>query len=194
MLRRTISGLMLASLFVAAPAIAQPKIGVVNPAKILNEIKETKEANDSFRGEQEALKAQAAEKQKALQAITEQKNQLKTDAPQWQDLNKKEVELTTELTIWVKDKDAQLTRKFRDQAQKISEKIKGSISEVAKAKGLDLVLADQADLKDDEIDKVPPQNLMPVLLSKSIYYRNDAMDLTQEVIAKLDAGYKPAPK
>ncbi len=193
MIRRTAAALLALSVIAVAPVMAELKVGVVNPAKILNEIKETKAAQDAFLAKQKTLNDQAAAKKAEVEAklkdIATSKGTLKPESQQFADLSKQELQLATELQIWAKLAEIDLVRDFRNQAQGIGEKIKGAIQNVAKAKGLDLVLADQADPQPAELDRVPPQNLLPVLLNKAVFYRADNLDITQEVIALLDKGF-----
>jgi len=183
---------LIALTFVSTAAFAQTKIAVVNPAKILQDMKETKDSNASFSAEQLAIQAQAKERQAKQQELENQKNQLKPDAPQWADLNKKVVQMRTENEVWLKQADQELTGKFRGEAKRISGKIKDAIAEVAKAKGYELVLSTQTDLSDADVERIPLQQLMPALLSRGVFYSADSLDVTQDVLAKLDASYSPA--
>lgn len=173
----------------ACMSYAQTKVAVVNPAKILQEMKETKQSNEAFRLEQQAVQNQFKERQNKLAELENQKNQLKPDAPQWAELNKQVVQLRTENEIWLKEKDQELTLKFRTQAKSISGKIKAAIEEVAKTKGYDLVISEQSELQDADLERIPLPQLMPALLARNVFYSADSIDITQEVLAKLDASY-----
>ncbi len=179
-----------ALLLVASVSFAQTKIAVVNPAKILQDMEETKKSNEGFKAEQTAVKAQFDERQKKLADLEGQKNLLKPDAPQWTELNKQVVQMRTENEIWLKQADAELTRKFRDQAVKINGKIRAAIAEIAKAKGIQLVLSEQSDVADADLERIPLPQLMPVLLQRNVFYSDDSINITQDVLAKLDAGFK----
>ncbi len=190
-MRYALSALIALSMMTTA-AFAQTKIAVVNPAKILQEMKETKDSNTAFAAEQKAIQEQAKERQAKQLELENQKNQVKPDAPQWAELNKQVVQMRTENEVWLKQADQELTRKFRGEAKRISGKIKDAIAEVAKAKGIELVVSTQSDLQDAEIDRIPLPQLMPALLSRGVFYSADSLDITQEVLAKLDAGYTPS--
>src|SRR5438128_1493679 len=85
-----------ALLLVSAPALAELKVGVANPIKILNELAETKDVNKSMEGEQAAFKQQAGDREQKLKDLKAQRDQLKPDAPQWADLNKQLVQQQAE--------------------------------------------------------------------------------------------------
>jgi Skp family chaperone for outer membrane proteins len=180
-----------ALLCVAAPALAELKVGVANPVKILNELAETKDVNKAMEGEQATFKQQATDRDSKLKDLKAQRDQLKPDAPQWADLNKQLVQQQAEAQAWAQQTQMELQRKFRDQAKRMHEKISVALNDVAKAKGIDLVLADQKpEVSDAQMEQMNPQQVMGVLFGRNILFANTTLDLTQEVIAKLDAAYK----
>jgi Skp family chaperone for outer membrane proteins len=122
----------------------------------------------------------------------DQRDQLKPDAPQWADLNKQFVQARTEAQTWQQTTQQELARKFRDQAVRMNEKITKEIAEVAKAKGFDMVLAEQTpELNNEQLASMQPQQVMGVLFgSRNVLFAAGTTDLTQDVITKLDAGYK----
>ncbi|HEY0007176.1 MAG TPA: OmpH family outer membrane protein, partial [Tepidisphaeraceae bacterium] len=144
-------------------------------------------------GEQTKLQQEAKERIEKLNAVKTQRDQLKPDAPQWADLNKQFVQLRSEAQAWEEQTKGELSRKFRDQAKKMNDKITSAIDEVAKAKQIDLVIAEQKpEVNDQQMDQLNPQQIMNVLFaSRNVLYKNEALDLTPEVIAKLDATYTP---
>ena len=182
-----LSALMLA----AVPAFAQTKIAVANPIKILNELAETKDINKAMEGEQATFKAQAGDRDQKLKDLQAQRDQLKPDAPQWADLNKQLVQQRADAQAWAQSTQQELQRKFRDQAKRMNDKITAAIKDVAKAKGIDLVVADQKpEINDAQMEQMNPQQVMQILFGRNVLFAADSLDLTQETIAKLDAAYK----
>ena len=180
-----------ALLFVAAPAMAELKVGVANPIKILNALAETKDVNSAMEGEQANFKSQAGERETKLKDLKSQRDALKPDAPQWADLNKQLVQQQAEAQAWAQQTQAELQRKFRDQAARMHDKIDAALKEVAKAKSIDLILADQKpEVSADQMASMNPQQVMGILFGRNILYSADSLDLTQETIARLDAAYK----
>ncbi|MDB5328355.1 MAG: hypothetical protein JWM57_3924 [Phycisphaerales bacterium] len=180
-----------ALLFVAAPAMAELKVGVANPIKILNELAETKDVNKAMEGEQANFKSQAGEREQKLKTLKADRDALKPDAPQWADLNKQLVQQQAEAQAWAQQTQAELQRKFRDQAARMHDKIDAALKEVAKAKQIDLILADQKpEVTADQMATMNPQQVMGILFGRNILYSADSLDLTQETIARLDAAYK----
>ena len=185
-----IASLMLA-LALAAPAMAQTKIAVVNPIKVLNELGETKDINKALDSEKLTFEQEAGNRDQKLKDLQAQRDTLKSDSQQYLDLNNQLVKMRTEAQAWAQQTKLEMARKFRDQAKRMNDKITAVIAEIAKAEGYDIVLAEQkAELTDDQMAQLNPQQLMNVLFSRNPMYRNDSIDITQKVIAKLDAGYQ----
>ncbi|MGC4031080.1 MAG: OmpH family outer membrane protein [Tepidisphaeraceae bacterium] len=182
----------LTALFLAAaPAFAQTKVAIANPIKILNDLAETKDVNKAMEGEQATLKAQAGERDASLKKIQEQRDLLKSDSPQWADLNKQLVSQRAEATAWYQQAQLELQRKFREQAKRMHAKISAAVAEIAKAEGYDVVIAEQKpEVSDQQMEQMNPQQILGYLFGRPLLYNSDAVDLTQKTIAKLDAAYK----
>jgi len=178
-------------LFAASvPSMGQTKIAVANPIKILNELAETKDINKAMESEQATFKQQAGDREQKLKDVQAQRDALKSDSPQYLDLNKQLVTQRTEAQAWAQQTQLELGRKFRDQAKRMNDKITTAITEVAKAEGYDLVLSEQKpELTDAQMEQMNPQQLMSVLFGRNPLYKSDAIDVTQKIIAKLDAVY-----
>ncbi|HEX8342241.1 MAG TPA: OmpH family outer membrane protein [Tepidisphaeraceae bacterium] len=176
----------------AVPASAQTKIAVANPIKILNGLQETKDLNEKMKTDQTAVETEAKERVAKIKAIQDQRDQLKPDAPQWAELNKQFVQARNEAQTWQQTTQQELARKFRDQAMRMNEKITKDIADVAKAKGFDMVLAEQnPELSPEQLAGMQPQQVMGVLFgSRNVLFAAGTADLTQDVITRLDAGYK----
>jgi len=170
---------------------AQSKIAVANPAKILNELAETKDFNKGVEAEVATFKQQLGERDNKLKDLQAQEESRKTGTPQWDDLNKQRGGQKTERETWAQNSQADIFRKLREQAKQMHDKITAAVADVAKAKGFDLVVAEQkAEVPDQQLEQMNPQQVTQLLFSANILFKTDAIDVTQEVIAKLDAGYK----
>lgn len=182
-----LAALMLA----AAPTFAQTKVATANPIKILNELAETKEINKAMETEQAAFKQQVSDREAKLKDLQAQRDQLKPDAPQWADLNKQLVEQRTQAQAWAQTSQQEQARKFRDQAKRMNDKIIAAIKDVATAEKIDIVVADQKpELTDQQMENLNPTQVMQALFGRNVLFAADTIDLTQKVIAKLDAAYK----
>jgi Skp family chaperone for outer membrane proteins len=180
-----------ALLLLAAPALAQSKVAVVNPTKILNGLAETKNINNALSTEQGAFTAEGQKKQQAIKDLEAQRDQVKPESPQYvkltQDLNNERAKLQ----VWAQTSMQDRQRRFIQTAKELNEKISAAIAEVAQKKGFDLVMADQRpEVPPDQLEKMQAQQILAVMFGRNIMYAADSTDITQEVIATLDAKYK----
>ena len=185
-----------ALLLSAVPVLAQQKIAIANPIKILNGLQETNDINKTMTDEQAIFKNDLAKREQDLKDAQTQRDQLKPDAPQWAEKNKELVQKKAEGEAWAQNTQLDMQRRFRDQAKRMQAKIDSAISKVAKDKKYDLVIADQKpDINDQMLEKMNPQQIMGVLFGRNILFADGTPDITQDVITELDKIYKaPAPK
>ena len=180
-----------ALLLMSASAFADVKIAVVNPIKVLNSLAETQDLNKSMESEQATFKADGETRQQKLKDLTAQRDQVKPESPQYVDMTKQLTQARADLQAWAQTKQQDMQRGFRDKAKRMNDKINAAIKQIAQDKKIDLVLADQKpELTDQQMETMQPQQIMGVLFGRNILFNTDGMDLTQEVIAKLDAVYK----
>src|ERR1700761_3755647 len=85
---------MLALLCISTMLSAQtaPKIAVANPAKIFNELQETKDLKAKMDDDGKTLQATDADKRQKLKDLQAQRDTLKEGTPQYDDLNKQLME------------------------------------------------------------------------------------------------------
>ena len=79
------------------------------------------------------------------------------------------------------------------------DKIVAATTAVAQQKGLDLVLADQRPDLPENLGQISVDQLRAILNGRNVLFSSEKVDVTQAVIAELDAKYKaggggpPAP-
>src|SRR3954470_11870497 len=68
------------------------KVAIANPAKIFNEIQETKDLKAKMEGDRKNLETQEQTKRQELKDLQAQRDTLKPDSPQYAQLNQKLLE------------------------------------------------------------------------------------------------------
>src|SRR3954468_12167145 len=137
----------------ASQASAQ-KIATVNAAKVFNEIQETKDLKSKMENDQKTLQAQDLEKKTKIKDLQSARDALKPDAPQYNDANKAWVQAAIDYRVWQEMQGADIQRMQKQQMLTIFNKITTSVAEVATAKGLDLVVAEQRPEVPDNLDQI----------------------------------------
>ena len=170
------------------------KIGVVRPARIFQEMQETKYLKLKIEQEEAAVKKTGEEKGRNIEKLKAEIAQLRRDSPSY---NEKSIQLrnaTIEAKAWGETTAADIENAQKAQTLELFKKIQAAIAEVAKAKGVDLVIADVSGDLPESVDNVNKQQFTQFLSQKNVWYTADSAELTNDVIAKLDADFKAAGK
>lgn len=185
--------LSLALICMTAPAafgqVANTRIAVVNPGRIAQEMKELQDMKVSLESENQRLRAQEDERKLELQKLQNQRDQLKTDSPQWDELNVKLSENYSDFKAWVEKTKMKNDRAQKRQLVQLYERIQQAVEEVAKRDGYDLVISDQHP-EINNVDQVNIDQLRAVLMSRSVLFAAPKADISDAVIQQINATYK----
>jgi len=173
-----------------------PKIAVVNPSRIFNEMKETKALND--RMQQEMVKFEETRRQKiaAIEQIKKSRNDMRPDHPQYEELNNELLKAQAEAEVWVKTQAVLNDQRQKRQTKMIFEKVQASVAAVAKQHNIDLVISDTKDGLPDgpELEKADIRALKAAIYQKDVLYAGERLDISTLVLNHLDAKFNgPAP-
>src|ERR1044072_3745797 len=128
----------IATLIFSAAAQAQgTSIGTVNPAKAFNEMQETKDLKQKLDAERSAFETEAKSRQQKVKDLQQQRDLLKSDSPQYADLDKQLLDAAIQFDTWTKITQAQAQRNQKVQMRNLFDKIIATASEVAAAKNID---------------------------------------------------------
>ncbi|HEY1629093.1 MAG TPA: OmpH family outer membrane protein [Tepidisphaeraceae bacterium] len=174
----------------AANAQTSLKIAVANPAKIFNELQETKDLKAKMDDDGKTLQATDAEKRQKLKDLQASRDTLKEGTPQYDDVNKQLMDASVNYEVWNRLQQAELQRQQKTQIKTLFEKISTITGEVAKQRGIDLVIAEQHPEFPDNIDQINTDQLRQLIAERNVLYDSGALDISNEVIAAMDAKYK----
>jgi Skp family chaperone for outer membrane proteins len=174
----------------SSQAFAQAKIATVNAAKVFNEIQETKDLKSKMENDQKTLQAQDLEKKTKIKDLQSARDALKPDAPQYNDANKAYVQAAIDYRVWQEMQGADIQRMQKQQMLTIFNKITTTVAEVATAKALDLVVAEQRPEIPDNLDQLNVDQVRLLINQRNVLYSTPAVDISNDVIAAMDAKYK----
>ncbi|HEY8668130.1 MAG TPA: OmpH family outer membrane protein [Tepidisphaeraceae bacterium] len=199
MLRTQLSALLLVTLGLIVPAAqaqeAPAKIAVVNTAKVLEDMKETKDLMADMGKENDRLKAEDEVRRKKVQAFQSERDSIKADQPQYATKNEEFLKAAIEYEAWGKITQAAVQRDQKLKLKMLFDRIAVTVTEIAKAKGLDLVIVDQhTDVDERSIDKVSTEQLRALLNQRNVLYVTSRLDISAEVLARLDEKYSTTGK
>jgi Skp family chaperone for outer membrane proteins len=177
----------------ALPATAQTapptKVATVNPAKVFQQLQETNDLKAAMENKRKTLEAQEFEKRQKIKDLQALRDQLKPDAPQYNDRNRDLLNATIEFQVWGQMMQAEVQREQKTQMKHLFDKITAAVQEVATTKGIDLVIAEQRP-EIENIDQLNVEQLRALINSRNVLFAAPQIDLSNDVIAAMDAKYK----
>jgi Skp family chaperone for outer membrane proteins len=179
----------------AAPAggggVANLRIAVASPSRIFVAMRETVELKKSMTAEGVRLKAEEDERRAKVLNLQGRRNELKADTPQWDEANEALLAAATELDTWGKITKAKAERNQKRRMKHLFEQIEAAVTEVAEREGYDLIVADQR-AEIPNLDEINFNQLQGLINSRTVLYASAKADISDQVIALLDAKYKGA--
>ena len=188
---RSTCALILAGMLISgANALADVKIAVANAGKIFSDIKEKKDWEQKMLQDQKTLQDTAFQKQQKVKSLQEQRDNLRTDSPQYADKDKELQSAEIDLKVWAEIQQAESQRTNKMQTKALFDKIVNAVAAVATAKGIDLVIADQhPEVPDNFMEQATLEQVRALLGQRNVLYSSPQVDITQDVITPMDADY-----
>jgi Skp family chaperone for outer membrane proteins len=177
----------------AVPAAAQTssaKIATANPARIFNEIQETKDLQAKFNADLGTLNEQRKQKELQINDTKAARDSLKPDTAQWSERNQELVRLAVEYEAWQKIVQADLERQQKMQMRAIFDRITETVGQVATTRQIDLVIAEVRPELPESLDQMNTNDLRARLISRNVLFSVPQVDISNDVIAAMDAKYK----
>ena len=182
---------LLAVALVTSVASAQEmKIAVANPVRIFNEMQEVKDLKQKLEGDRAKAEAESKTRRDKIQSLQGARDQLRVDSPQYGDRDKEFQQAAIEYDVWTRITQASAQRQQKQQMLGTYQKIEAAVAEVAKAKGYAIVFADQRQDLPENIDPIPVEQIRGLLSTRNVMFASGAADISEAVIAQLDANYK----
>lgn len=177
-----------------ASSSAPVRIAVANPSRIFNEMQETKVLQAKMSEEQKRFSAEQQERQKQIEQLKASRQNLNPNHPQYEELSNQLLKASMEYKVWVDSRRLMAEQTQKRQMKMLFEKIQGAIGEVAKERQVDVVIADNKDPLPSETDleQVDIRALRAAILQKEVLFASERSDLTDSVLALLDARFKAA--
>jgi len=173
-----------------ASAQAAPTVGVVNPAKVFNDMQETLDLKQKLQGERGAIENEEKARVKDVEDARAAARLFNPGTEEFKKKNQDFMRKAIELQTWRELTKADLARQQKTQMKDLFTKIESATKEVAVAKKIDLVLVDQrADLPED-LEPLTVDQIRALINQRTILHTDSKLDISGEVIAVLNAQYK----
>lgn len=175
----------------ASTMMAKPTaVGVVNIADVFDALTEKQAIDAQLKSQVAEITAQQAAKKKQIEDLEFDLNALKVGTSNY---NKKQEELqqaTIDMQVWARFVQAKAAREGGIQLERIYNKMTDAIARVAQDNGYDLVLYREPDLSQQHWDS--PQQLSQLLELRKVLYAGKQIDLTNQVIQRMNNEYENA--
>ena len=167
------------------------KIATASAARIFMGMKEKTDVRAKLDEQVKDLRAQEESRRQKVKDLQSQMELLKPDSPQYEEANKAFTAAAIDFKNWGELSQAQAARQEKMLTKMLFDKITAAIAEIAKERGIDLVFAEQPPFA---IERMSPQELQQAMVQRQVLYSNASIDLTQDVIARLDERYNTQKK
>jgi Skp family chaperone for outer membrane proteins len=178
-----------------AQAQGQPaaglKVATANPSKIFFNMKEKADVQARLAEEHKKLQDEERSRRQKVEDLRSALDLIKPDAPQYEQANKDFTQAAIEFKNWGELSQAQSARNDKRQTKMLFDKIMAAITELAKQRGYDLVIAEQPPIN---IEKTTAEMLPQLLLQREVLYSAASVDITNDVVTKLDEQYNAQKK
>ncbi|MEM6560399.1 MAG: OmpH family outer membrane protein [Planctomycetota bacterium] len=172
-------------------AVPTSSFGVVDMQRLLGGNQFFEQGQLRVRAMAQELEAEGRQRQQTIAALRQQLESLKPGTPEFRTKQEEVLGAQLDFQSW---QQLQQIRLQTEEAQMILDtrrRILDAISEVADQQGLQAVLTiDPAN--PSGLDQLNPQQLVEVILTAKVPYRSDQVDVTDDVIAKIDANFQGA--
>jgi len=176
-----------------ASAQDAPKIATVNTAKVFNEMLETKDLKQKMDSDGAAIKAEGERRKADLEDAQKKRALFNEGTADFEKANRELIEKAVAMQAWQELIKQDMLRQQKVQMRNLFIKIEEATKEVADAKKLDLVFVDQKielNLDAKTMEQINADQLRSLINQRTIMYNNGRLDITNDVLAAVDAKYK----
>ncbi len=185
--------LFAATLFVAqSPARADDaplKIAICNPLKVATQLQEYKDMVEKVKSDQASLESQLDQRKEKIKSMEDELKLLLPDSPEYSEKNNALIQYQIETEVWTKMQQIDQTRKQKTNTKALFDKIEAAVAQIAKDRGITLVISDHGADIPDNLDQITPDQLNSLLIERTILFEDSKLDITQDVVIALDKAY-----
>jgi Skp family chaperone for outer membrane proteins len=176
----------------AAPQQDRPvRVAVVNMRRVFTEIQEAKDIQARIRQDEQRINAEGKTKAEELQKMKAEGGNFRPGSDQYEEWRTRFMRASIQNQAWAEMAKQEIDWRVKRQSRDMYDKISAAVGEYATSNQLDLVLSDhQPPLTDAELEKIPTDQIGVVMDRRRIIYSSKYADISDAIIASLDAKYK----
>ncbi|NOZ21587.1 MAG: OmpH family outer membrane protein [Planctomycetes bacterium] len=162
-----------------------PKIGVVNVTKVYDNYKKKRDMENDLRAQREQKSRVIHEKEKEIKRLTDEIKllELGSDARKKReaDLEKRQVDLQSFTRVTV----GNMATRTREIMQRLYTEVVEAVQKYGRQNGFDLIIK----WENVEVESKTMDELLYKINQRTVLFASDHVDITDEVISALNAGY-----
>jgi len=186
---------LLAALANAMPAQAQNlKMATANPYRIYTQIKEQVDFQQRLENDKQRLVKEDNDRQMAIKQKLAERQQVKPDHPHFTELSREIEKAGSEYKAWQETQNSELARQQKMKFLTTYKKIEDAVARVAEQEKIDLVLSTGPREFPSTVEGMNFNELEGLIGSRKIMYSKNIPDISEKVIAVLDADYAKNPQ
>jgi Skp family chaperone for outer membrane proteins len=176
----------------AAPQQDRPvRTAVVNMRRVFTEIQEAKDIQARIRQDEQRINAEGKTKADELQKMKAEGGNFRPGSDQYEEWRTRFMRVSIQNQAWAEMAKQEIDWRVKRQSRDMYDKITAAVGEYATSNQIDLVLSDhQPPLSDAELEKIPTDQIGVVMDRRRIIYASKYADISDAIIASLDAKYK----
>lgn len=169
------------------------RLGTANPAKVFNDMQETKDLKEKMDAEGKNLINEGNAREEEIRGLQAAIKILSPGSPQYQEKQKELFKKAIDLDVWKKVNQAQLQQNQKLQMKLLFDKITEATKAVAQQEKLDLVIA-ETNVEFPDIDQMNVDQLRALINQRNVLFNSGKFDISEKITTKLNADYKAGQK
>ena len=167
------------------------RIAVVNPARIIKEMQETKELESRLNSEGQRLATEERDMKEKIKKLEDQRGNFRPDSVQYEEIQKQYVKAVAEWKVWGETYMAEREWRTKKLTKMLHDKVTAAIADYAGREGIDVVLSDfQPQASDKELAAMSLKDMQVFLNQRRILFSSKQADISDAIIARLDSKYR----
>ena len=130
------------------------RIAVVNPVKVVADMQERKDLQQKIDNNLKLYDGMLREKKEKAGQLKAALDALKPGTPQYDEKKQQFIQADIELAVWAKSTQTSMDQDRKVQMRGLFDRVEAAVGEIAKQKGYDLVIANQADDLPEDLDRM----------------------------------------
>jgi Skp family chaperone for outer membrane proteins len=165
-------------------------IAVLDLVRVFEECAQIKDLNDAIRRRDDEIKQEASQRQASIEKKQMELTAFEPGTPDYESRRKDLLQRNIDANVWFKFSQEDMERQKFEWTQIIYEKAVAVAAQLASERGLTAVLQRSVFNPAEVAPSV--QGIRRMIHEQNVIYHQPEIDITDEVIRRLDAGYKAA--